>query len=169
MRGNLPWQNIKIKGKKDKYAKILNKKKEVSSQELGKDFPKEFSEILEYFKNLGYTEDPNYEMCWKKMINVLERENQAFDYIYDWTTNVNIKAKKKRDSSVGKKNFKRNSRKHFTTNHEKVPDEDGNIKLKVKDVDEDGTESGISNRAAIDEFDAPNNQSTQEETQCCNM
>ena len=169
LRGNLPWQNIKIKGKKDKYAKILNKKKEVSSQELGKDFPKEFSEILEYFKNLGYTEDPNYEMCWKKMINVLERENQAFDYIYDWTTNVNIKAKKKRDSSVGKKNFKRNSRKHFTANHEKVPDEDGNIKLKVKDVDEDGTESDISNRAAIDEFDAPNNQSTQEETQCCNM
>ena len=27
LRGNLPWQNIKIKGKKDKYAKICNKKK----------------------------------------------------------------------------------------------------------------------------------------------
>ena len=34
LRGNLPWQNIKIKGKKDKYAKICNKKKEVSSKEF---------------------------------------------------------------------------------------------------------------------------------------
>ena len=170
LRGNLPWQNIKIKGKKDKYAKILNKKKEVSSQELGKNFPKEFSEILDYFKTLGYTEDPNYEMCWKKMVNVLERENQTFDYIYDWTTNLNIKQRKKGENSVSKKKLRRKSHKHYTTNHEKLSDGDGNIRLKVKDVEsEEETEFANSNKAEIDEFDAPKNQSTQGETQCCSM
>jgi serine/threonine protein kinase len=175
LRGNLPWQNIKIKGKKDKYAKICNKKKEVSSKELCQNFPIEFAEILDYFKTLGYTEDPNYEMCWKKMVNVIEREKQSFDYIYDWTTNLNLKERKKRDSSLGKKKFKRKSKKHYTTNNEKISDIDleGRIKLKVKDIDDDENEddsgSGFSNKAAIDAFDSNRNNSTQEESQCCEM
>jgi len=169
LRGDLPWQNIKIKGKKDKYAKICNKKKEVSSQELCKNYPKEFAEILEYFKNLGYTEDPNYEMCCQKMINILDKEKQSFDYVYDWTTNNNLKERKRNSSMDVKKAFKRKDKKHHTTNHEKISDVDGKIKLKVKDIDEDETESDVSNKADIDEFDAPKNQSIQEESQCCIM
>ena len=172
LRGDLPWQNIKIKGKKDKYAKICNKKKEISSKELGKNFPSEFAEILEYFKNLGYTEDPNYEMCWKKMVNVLEKEKQSFDYIYDWTTNINLKERKKKDSSVGKKKFKRKAKKYYTTNHQKISEIEGKIKLKVKDVDDKDEEesgSGYSNKASIDQFDEPGNHSVHEETQCCEM
>ena len=175
LRGNLPWQNIKIKGKKDKYAKICNKKKEVSSQELGKHFPSEFAEILEYFKNLGYTEDPNYDMCCKKLVNVLEKEKQSFDYIYDWTTNLNLKERKKRDSSISKKKFKRKEKKHHTTGLQKVSEIEGKIKIKVKDIEDDDDDNGndtgsaYSNKAAIDAFDAPGNQSTQEESQCCTM
>ena len=170
LRGDLPWQNIKIKGKKDKYAKICNKKKEVSSQELCKNFPKEFAEILEYFKNLGYTEDPNYEMCCQKMVNVIDKEKENFDYIYDWTTNNNLKERKRNSSIDIGKPIKRKNKKHYTANHEKVSDKDGNIKLKVKDVDdEDETESDVSNKADIDEFDAPKNQSIQEDSQCCIM
>ena len=175
LRGDLPWQNIKIKGKKDKYAKICNKKKEVSSQELGKHFPSEFAEILEYFKNLGYTEDPNYDMCCKKLVNVLEKEKQSFDYIYDWTTNLNLKERKKRDSSISKKKFKRKEKKHHTTGLQKVSEIEGKIKIKVKDIEDDDDDNGndtgsaYSNKAAIDAFDAPGNQSTQEESQCCTM
>ena len=175
LRGDLPWQNIKIKGKKDKYAKICNKKKEVSSQELGKNFPSEFAEILDYFKNLGYTEDPNYDMCCKKLVNVLEKEKQSFDYIYDWTTNLNLKERKKRDSSIGKKKFKRKEKKHHTTGLQKVSEIEGKIKIKVKDIEDDDDDNGndtgsaYSNKAAIDAFDAPGNQSTQEESQCCTM
>ena len=175
LRGDLPWQNIKIKGKKDKYAKICNKKKEVSSQELGKKFPSEFSEILEYFKNLGYTEDPNYEMCCKKLVNVLEKEKHSFDYIYDWTTNLNLKERKKKESSIAKKKIKRREKKHHTIGLQKVSEVEGKIKIKVKDVDEDeednveDNESYASDKAAIDDFDNPGNHSNQDETQCCNM
>ena len=42
-------------------------------------------------------------------------------------------------------------------------------KIKVKDIDDDGTESDVSNKADIDALDAPGNQSIQEESQCCIM
>ena len=169
LRGDLPWQNIKIKGKKDKYAKICNKKKEVSSQELGKNFPAEFAEILEYFKHLGYTEDPNYEMCYKKMVDVLEKQKLKFDYIYDWTTNNNIKERKRNSSVEIKRQVKRKSKRNLTLNHGKYSDNEGKVNIKVKDINDDGTESDVSNKADIDALDAPGNQSIQEESKCCIM
>ena len=170
LRGNLPWQNIKIKGKKDKYAKICNKKKEVSSKELGMNFPSEFAEILDYFKNLGYTETPDYEMCMKKMLNVIAKANETFDYIYDWTTNVNLKKRRSSKSFDPKKKFKRNNKKHNTTNQQKISELeiDGKTKIKVKDID-DENDSELSNKADIDEFDANQKQSIQEDAQCCYM
>ena len=170
LRGNLPWQNIKIKGKKDKYAKICNKKKEVSSKELGMNFPSEFAEILDYFKILGYTETPDYEMCMKKMLNVIEKANETFDYIYDWTTNVNLKKRRSSKSFDPKKKFKRNNKKHNTTNQQKISELeiDGKTKIKVKDID-DENDSELSNKADIDEFDANRKQSLQEDAQCCYM
>ena len=167
LRGDLPWQNIKIKGKQDKYAKICGYKKEISSQELGKNFPSEFAEILDYFKNLGYTEDPNYEMCCRKMIDILEKQNLKFDYIYDWTTNNNIKERKRNSSIEIKRMVKRKNKKNLSVNHGKHSDYEA--KIKVKDIDDDGTESDVSNKADIDALDAPGNQSIQEESQCCIM
>ena len=169
LRGDLPWQNIKIKGKKDKYAKICNKKKEISSQELGKNFPEEFAEILDYFKNLGYTENPNYEMCYKKMEIVLEKQKLKFDFIYDWTTNNNIKERKRNSSIEIKRMVKRKNKKNLSVNHGNYSDNDERRKIKVKDIDDDGTESDVSNKADIDALDAPGNQSIQEESQCCIM
>ena len=167
LRGDLPWQNVKIKGKQDKYAKICSYKKEISSQELGKNFPSEFAEILDYFKNLGYTEDPNYEMCCRKMIDILEKQNLKFDYIYDWTTNNNIKERKRNSSLEIKRMVKRKDKKNLSVNHGKYSDYEE--KIKVKDIDDDGTESDVSNKADIDALDAPGNQSIQEESQCCIM
>ena len=145
LRGNLPWQNIKIKGKKDKYAKICNKKKEVSSKELGMNFPSEFAEILDYFKILGYTETPDYEMCMKKMLNVIAKANETFDYIYDWTTNVNLKKRRSSKSFDPKKKFKRNNKKHNTTNQQKISELeiDGKTKIKVKDIDDENLNDKI--------------------------
>ena len=166
LRGNLPWQNIKIKGKKDKYAKICNKKKEVSSKELGMNFPSEFAEILDYFKILGYTETPDYEMCMKKMLNVIAKANETFDYIYDWTTNVNLKKRRSSKSFDPKKKFKRS----HTINQQKISELeiDGKTKIKVKDID-DENDSELSNKADIDEFDANVKKFIQEDAQCCYM
>jgi len=92
LRGNLPWQGLKIKSKEDKYKKILDKKKETSSKELCLNFPNEFYEYVEYTRNLEYEEEPKYEKFRMKFYNLIcNKRGESFDYIYDWTTESDIK------------------------------------------------------------------------------
>ena len=92
LRGNLPWQGLKIKNKEDKYKKILKKKKETSSKELCLNFPNEFYEYVEYTRNLEYEEEPKYEKFRMKFYNLIcNKRGESFDYIYDWTTESDIK------------------------------------------------------------------------------
>ena len=182
LRGNLPWQNIKVKNKKEKYKKILCIKREISSKVLGQNFPVEFAEILDYFKNLQYTEDPDYDMCCQKLLIVLQKEKTKLDYIYDWTTFTNLKDrnKLKRNTtnlqkkisyeSQNSKENKNTSYKHYSTTHSKEDNEDyDHIKMKIEDIDESerDSDSNITNRADIDEYDSPGLHKN--ETECCIM
>ena len=99
LRGGLPWQGLKLKSKEDKYKNILEKKKEISSQELFKGFPNEFSEILDYTKKLDYLQEPEYETLRNKLMALCKRLNYSFDFIYDWTTEKDLIKRK------NKKNF----------------------------------------------------------------
>ncbi len=168
LRGNLPWQSIKVKNKEERYKKILNKKKKISSKELGEGFPIEFAEILDYFKCLGYTENPDYETCCNKLLDVLKKERVKFDYIYDWTTYANLRDRKKRSSHL--KDNKNLSKKNTTHTHYKEEDDDNesNMKLKIEDIDDTDkqNDSSYSNRADIDEFDSPG-LNPKNEIECC--
>ena len=86
LKGKLPWQRIKANTKEEKYKKILEKKIEISSNELCKGLPKEFENFLEYTKQLKYEERPNYNILRKFLDNIMKRKNYNYDYIYDWTT-----------------------------------------------------------------------------------
>jgi serine/threonine protein kinase len=86
LKGKLPWQRIKANTKEEKYKKILEKKIEISSNELCKGLPKEFENFLEYTKQLKYEERPNYNILRKLLDNIMKRKNYNYDYIYDWTT-----------------------------------------------------------------------------------
>ena len=95
LRGSLPWQGLKVKNKEEKYKKILEKKLETSSQELCKGFPEEFEEFVEYTRKLKYNEEPDYDMLRNKFVNLIIIKNeQKFDYIYDWTTESDLKKRK---------------------------------------------------------------------------
>ena len=195
-KGTLPWVDIKGKNKKEKYNKILDKKKDISSKELGKDFPIEFAEILDYFKNLGYTEDPDYEICKRKLLKVIQDEKLKFDYIYDWTTFTNLKDRNKlkknktlqRMLTINFLNTEENKNNHENKTHiieeneseeEEEEEEDNNSeKIKIEDLDdnkknsdsesESESESNITNKADIDEFDSPG-LNPKNETECCLM
>jgi serine/threonine protein kinase len=95
LRGGLPWQGLKIRSKEDRYKKILAKKKETSSEELCRGFPEEFRVFVEYTRNLDYSEHPDYDMLRNKFVNLVTKKNgENFDYIYDWTTESDIKKRK---------------------------------------------------------------------------
>ena len=91
LRGNLPWQGLKVRSKENRYKKILEKKRETSSEELCKDFPHEFFEYVDYTRNLEYEQDPDYDFLRKKFQDVLKGLNEELDYIYDWTTSTDLK------------------------------------------------------------------------------
>ena len=61
IRGNLPWQGLKLKSNEDRYQKILEKKKEISTEELCAEYPKVFYEFVKYSKGLKYSEEPKYD------------------------------------------------------------------------------------------------------------
>ena len=95
LRGSLPWQGLKVKAKEERYKKILQKKKETTSEELCRGFPFIFQEFVNYTRNLDYLEEPNYDylrnMFYTYIINEL---NDNFDFLYDWTTASDIKKRK---------------------------------------------------------------------------
>ena len=91
LRGSLSWQGLQAKNKEERYKKILQKKIEITSYDLCYGFPSEFERYVEYCKNLEYTEEPKYEILREGFQRVLKREHFKFDYIYDWTTEEDLK------------------------------------------------------------------------------
>ena len=87
--GKLPWQGLPIKNKDDKYSNILDKKIEVTPENLCKGFPKEFEDYVRYTRELKYEEDPNYDMLENLFVSVLNKSNFKIDYFYDWSPNEN--------------------------------------------------------------------------------
>jgi len=84
-RGNLPWQHLKAKTKKDKYNQILMKKMNTPNELLCKNFPMEFSMYLNYCGSLQFHEEPDYSFLRDLVRNVFFRQGYAADYRFDWT------------------------------------------------------------------------------------
>ena len=91
LRGSLPWQGLKVKTKENRYKKILAKKKSIKSEILCETFPEEFKYLVDYTKNLGYTENPDYEKLRNNFLDLVEKKMcRNFDFIYDWTTKTEL-------------------------------------------------------------------------------
>ena len=85
LRGNLPWQGLKVNKKEDKYKKILEKKKEITSAQLCLDFPHEFEIFLDYIKNLDFTEVPDYNYLKNLLRKIMNKNNIQYDFYFDWS------------------------------------------------------------------------------------
>jgi hypothetical protein len=84
LRGNLPWQGLKIDKKDDRYKKILEVKMNTTCEELCKGFPNEFVEFIKYTRNLDFYAKPDYNYLRGLMMNVLEKFGGKYDYWFDW-------------------------------------------------------------------------------------
>ena len=86
LRSSLPWQGLHIHKGEDRYKKILTKKRGTSAEELCKGFPSEFAEYINYTRNLEFEADPDYKFLRGLLLSVLEKENQPYDFCYDWVS-----------------------------------------------------------------------------------
>ena len=139
LRGSLPWQGLKIKTKEDRYKRILDKKKETTSDELCRDFPEEFKYYIDYTRNLGYSENPNYGILKKNFINLVrEKMCENFDFIYDWTTKVELKKRELNNEQIlVEENNDNDIEAQNIKNKTGINGEDKLEVLKLEDVDDE--------------------------------
>ena len=143
LRGSLPWQGIKVKAKENRYKKILVKKKETSSDELCETFPEEFKYLVDYTRNLGYTENPDYEKLRQNfVVLVKEKMCRNFDFVYDWTTKTELQ---QRDDNIDilNGNFEGNKN-NIKNGNNKKEGELNNEETIEKESEEDNNKDGIN-------------------------
>ena len=149
LRGNLPWQGLKVRSKEDRYKKILEKKKETSSQDLCKDFPHEFFEYVDYTKNLEYEENPDYDFLRQKFLDVLKGLNEEMDYIYDWTTKSDLKKRQNKKSRENSENEIEGDRENDGGNEQKDLESNNHDQLdriNTRNIKRDETQDIIRDR-----------------------
>ena len=95
IRGSLPWQGIAAKTKEEKYAKILNKKINITPEKLLKNEPEELIEYIKYCKNLNYEEEPDYVYLTELFTKILTKMKEKIDYKFDWVNKRDIETHKR--------------------------------------------------------------------------
>ena len=165
LRGNLPWQGLKVRSKEDRYKKILEKKKETSSEDLCKDFPIEFFEYVDYTRNLEYEESPDYDLLRQKFKDVLKKINEEMDYIYDWTTGTDLKRRvKKNEEKTSENNSEENQNENENEKNNNEKDLESNNhdqidKIVTRQIKRNDTHEISRERGGEDKV----------ESVCCNM
>ena len=76
---------LRARDKNEKYEKIKNCKVNTPIDTLCMGYPEELATYMNYCRNLGFTETPNYAYL-KRLFRELYLKCQfEFDFIYDWT------------------------------------------------------------------------------------
>jgi serine/threonine protein kinase len=85
LKGSLPWQGLKAKGKTQKYEAIKEKKANVTMDSLCEGLPEEFKTYLTTCRALKFDQTPNYSNLRGLFKSLFIRKNFEYDYAYDWT------------------------------------------------------------------------------------
>lgn len=84
LRGNLPWQGLKVANKEYKYNKIAERKISTQVEKLCQGLPSEFVTYINYTRALRFDQDPDYAYLRKLFRDLFIRTAYEFDSVYDW-------------------------------------------------------------------------------------
>lgn len=90
MKGSLPWQNIKIKDRKEKHKMLLKEKNNIDLSLLCSGLPKEFALYLQQVRSLEYEDDPQYDQYIQMFKNLIKSHNVS--PIMDWENKKEVGA-----------------------------------------------------------------------------
>ena len=88
-RGNLPWQNLRIKSREQRFNKINEIKKNCDYKFLCKNLPQELYHLGIYIKHLKFEETPNYIFIKKCFYSILEQIYEKNDNKFSWLNRFN--------------------------------------------------------------------------------
>ena len=84
IKGQLPWQGIPARTKKEKYEKIRDKKLSTQIEQLTKNLPEEIGLYLGYCRSLKFEEKPDIAYLRKLFKDLFYRMGYEYDYVFDW-------------------------------------------------------------------------------------
>ena len=84
IKGELPWQNLKAKSRKEKYSKIYQKKKQTVNSELCNFLPDEIKTFLSYIINLNQKQNPDYAKLMNLISNLMKKCGYINDSQFEW-------------------------------------------------------------------------------------
>ena len=84
IKGELPWQNLKAKSRKEKYTKIYQKKKHTVNSELCNFLPDEIKTFLNYILNLNQRQNPDYVKLMNLINNLMKKYGYTNDFQFEW-------------------------------------------------------------------------------------
>ena len=166
LKGNLPWQGLKINKREDRYRKIYEKKKETTAEELCKGFPKEFCEFVKYTRKLEFEEEPDYDYLRNLLKQVMKDKNYEMDYIYDWVEDKKSIGENRTTTAeiitANQSNFSNiiNEKKNNINNNKNIVENNNNIDNKKKKENDDVNNNIIKKKESIDK---KNNKKEEEE------
>ena len=111
-RGNLPWQNLKIKSREERFNKINSIKKNINYKVLCENLPKELYNFGIYIKHLKFEEDPDYTFMQKCFYSILKKINEKNDNKFSWLKKFNSYSKIKKSTKSQQNTVKRRHSSH---------------------------------------------------------
>ncbi|KAJ3185783.1 casein kinase I [Gaertneriomyces sp. JEL0708] len=114
LNGHLPWQGLKANSNRQKYERIGEVKQAVKVGDLGVPNPEEFVYYLEYARQMGFDEEPNYDGACDLIDEVMKHNGWEDDGLYDWMYVLDEQRKTRRE---------REARRRYMSNEERREDD----------------------------------------------
>lgn len=83
-KGQLPWQGLPARTKKEKYEKIKEKKLFTQVDALTKGMPAEFEQYLSYCRSMKFEEKPDIAYLRKLFKDLFDTMGLEYDFVFDW-------------------------------------------------------------------------------------
>ena len=90
LRGNLPWQGLKIGQNEDRIKAIFKKKRDTKIESLTTGLHVNISKYIEYCRKLGFEDEPNYDYLINLLYEAMEMKLLKIDFDYDWNKKICI-------------------------------------------------------------------------------
>lgn len=84
LKGELPWQGLRAASKTEKHKAIQEIKENTPTEVLCKDLPKEFVTYLDYCKNLGFQDRPDYAFLCRLFQELFYKMSYNWYFMFDW-------------------------------------------------------------------------------------
>ena len=92
MKGHLPWQGMVSSNPNKKYDKIKKLKMKIKLEELCAGLPKETITFIQYARDMGYEDKPNYSYLRGLMRKIASKNALKMDYNkFEWVVKENLK------------------------------------------------------------------------------